>query len=192
MIERVWVRRGSSYFHVRRVCGVAAEHSTELATALEVGLRGCPICCPEDLRRTAQSRGLSTSDAESYEALPPECDRQLTDLARKTKDLWLQRPLGAHPRRVYVIELDHGISNRPTDARESLYVGESYLDARDRFQQHRNGYKSSKWVRRHGVRLRPDIYDRFPAVGSVAAAQQLESEVADLLGGCGFHVLGGH
>jgi len=62
----------------------------------------------------------------------------------------------AHHRRVYVIELDAGAIS---DAgRGFLYVGETSKTPADRFEVHMSGEKKySRWVRNHGVRLRPDL-----------------------------------
>lgn len=65
-------------------------------------------------------------------------------------------------RRVYVIELDHSHLKDPGNG--FLYVGETSKTPEERFQQHMTGARaenghniSSRWVRKYGKRLRPDL-----------------------------------
>jgi hypothetical protein len=89
-------------------------------------------------------------------------------------------------RRVYVIELDREAGRRRDPRLPWLYVGSSSRSPEERFDQHRRGYKSAGLVKRHGVRLRPELYeDLAPIRGSrdaVAAEQRRARELAD----CGF------
>ena len=52
--------------------------------------------------------------------------------------------------------------------------------------------RASRSVRKHGKRLRPDLYEMLPAVATVRESEELEREVADILRDCGFTVFGGH
>ena len=45
--------------------------------------------------------------------------------------------------------------------RWGLYVGETTLDPDLRFDQHKNGYKASRHVKRFGVRLLPQLFEHF-------------------------------
>jgi len=54
---------------------------------------------------------------------------------------------------VYVVLLE----DRRRACRWGLYVGETSRDPDLRFDQHKTGYKASRWVNRFGVRLLPDI-----------------------------------
>jgi predicted GIY-YIG superfamily endonuclease len=54
---------------------------------------------------------------------------------------------------VYVVLLE----DRNRAARFGLYVGETSRDPDLRFDQHKTGYKASRFVNRHGVRLLPDL-----------------------------------
>ena len=96
----------------------------------------------------------------------------------------------AHHRRVYVIELD---ASAVSDAgRGFLYVGESSKTPRDRFEVHKSGErKYSRWVRNHGVRLRPDLApDGFFL--SVNEAELAEAECRLRLEKQGYVVRGAH
>ncbi len=94
--------------------------------------------------------------------------------------------------RVYVIELDDAIGARSRADRANLYVGQTTLPAEDRFAQHRAGIHASRHVRRHGVRLRPDLYATLPLSATREAAEILEARVAAELRTRGHRVWGGH
>jgi len=73
--------------------------------------------------------------------------------------------------RVYVVELDPAVrrdrrfvsQNRyTTPSMTCLYVGSTGVDPAVRFGNHLRGHKGCPLVRRHGVRLRPDLYADFP------------------------------
>jgi hypothetical protein len=73
----------------------------------------------------------------------------------------------ANQRRVYVIELrrealeeDKRVSRVPR--LPPLYVGETGVGPDVRFRQHLAGYKSAKVVRKHGYRLRPELFEALP------------------------------
>jgi hypothetical protein len=90
------------------------------------------------------------------------------------------------PSRVYVIELDRAAGRRRDPRIPWVYVGSSARSAKERFAQHRRGYKSSGLVKRFAVRLRPDLYeDLGPFKGSKQACRA-EQERARELAGCGF------
>ena len=54
---------------------------------------------------------------------------------------------------VYVALLE----DRRRACRWGLYVGETSRDPDQRFDQHKTGYKASRWVNRFGVRLLPEL-----------------------------------
>ena len=54
---------------------------------------------------------------------------------------------------VYVALLE----DRRRACRWGLYVGETSRDPDLRFDQHKTGYKASRWVNRFGVRLLPEL-----------------------------------
>lgn len=176
----VWHSGNSQFFHRSQACGFLGSKvvETSLVTAQINGLRPCPVC-----------RDLAW-EQQDYERLPATCESRLSLLAAKVKGRKV--PPAQHPRRVYVIELAASAVPDSRHGLPPLYVGESYLAAPVRLEQHLSGYKASKWVKKYGRRVRPDIYDRFPAVGSVDEARKLEADVAAILRDCGFTVFGGH
>jgi hypothetical protein len=65
------------------------------------------------------------------------------------------------PYHVYVVELrPHG----PKDLRDRrhVYVGSSHLPPDERFRHHLHGLRASRHVRRHGIRLRPELAPDVP------------------------------
>ena len=99
------------------------------------------------------------------------------------------RAHGKPHHRVYAIELSDQVrldaafrSKNPLMRRDRLclYVGGTGLTPEQRFQNHRNGHKSSWYASRFGVDLRPDLYGHFPAV-SWDRCQRLEPAFAELL-----------
>ena len=86
--------------------------------------------------------------------------------------------------KVYVIELlpealedgVFGYENR--DCNPSLpcyYVGMTSLTPEERFQNHRDGYKSSRIAHRYGVCLVPELYEQYnPMTYEEAKRKELE------------------
>jgi len=71
---------------------------------------------------------------------------------------------------VYVIELDPVVADlRKFRAKNSkyisgnscLYVGQSSRKPALRFEQHKEGYKSNKFAKYYGLKLRPDLITQF-------------------------------
>lgn len=90
------------------------------------------------------------------------------------------------PSRVYVIELAAAAGRRRDPRIPWVYVGSTGRRIATRFDQHRRGYKSAGIVKRHGLRLRPDLYEDLPAFGGSKSAQRAEVERAHELAGAGF------
>ena len=42
-----------------------------------------------------------------------------------------------------------------------VYVGQSSREPTLRFEQHKEGYKSNKYAREYGIRLRPELYEKY-------------------------------
>lgn len=87
---------------------------------------------------------------------------------------------------MYVIELAAGAGRRRDPRLPWLYVGSTGRSIATRFGQHRRGYRSSGLVKRHGLRLRPDLYEDLPAFPGSRTAREAEIERALELAGCGF------
>lgn len=71
-----------------------------------------------------------------------------------------------------------------------LYVGMTGLPVDHRFENHKNGYKAARVVKRYGVRLLPDLYLHLNPMPFVAAAQ-MEKDLAEDLRAEGYTVTGG-
>jgi len=148
-----WARPGC-------VCGVGGRPGARAAAApprssYSQGRRAAPAGV-SGTREKAVSSGGTTKRARELRTRVEETFPEL-------------RP--AEDASVYVIELDAGIWNdekfeeENPDARRDelpcLYVGMSSLSPEQRFAQHKAGTKASRRVRKHGIRLRPEFYERL-------------------------------
>lgn len=88
--------------------------------------------------------------------------------------------------RVYVVELAYAAGPRRDPRIPWVYVGSSSRDPELRLAQHRRGYKSARLVKRHALRLRPDLYDDLEPLPSSRAGVAAEEERARELARCGF------
>jgi hypothetical protein len=93
--------------------------------------------------------------------------------------------------RIYVIELDPKAYPRGRRGRTCVYVGETADTPEERFAEHLRGYRASRVVRKHGLRLRPDLYRGFVCL-TRQQSRVLEAKVAARLRVQGFIVFGGH
>jgi hypothetical protein len=75
-------------------------------------------------------------------------------------------------------------------AKPCVYVGMTGLPVDHRFENHKNGYKSARLVRRFGVRLMPKLYEHLNPMPFEAAAQ-MEKDLAEDLRSEGYTVAGG-
>ncbi|MGD8726790.1 MAG: hypothetical protein PVH40_04045 [Gemmatimonadales bacterium] len=97
---------------------------------------------------------------------------------------------------VYVIKLDGAVLNHRkfTEAnpqhhplKACVYVGMTGLTPRERFAQHKRGYKSGKYVHRYGTKLLPQLYERYNPMTYEEAVER-ERLLADHLRRQGFAV----
>jgi hypothetical protein len=65
-------------------------------------------------------------------------------------------------------------------------VGSSARSPEERFAQHRRGYKSARIVKRHALRLRPDLYEDLGSFRGSKTACRAEKRRARELADCGF------
>ena len=88
---------------------------------------------------------------------------------------------------VYVIELDQSVADikkfrikNPNYIKGNLcfYVGQSTRKPSVRFEQHKEGYKSNTFVRRFGIKLVPDFYEKYNPIPTRKDAEELEEYVA--------------
>ena len=84
---------------------------------------------------------------------------------------------------VYVIELDSKVADfRRFRAKNSqyikgngcFYVGQSTITPELRLEQHKEGYKSNKYAKYYGEKLRPDIYDKYNPIPTREDALSIE------------------
>jgi predicted GIY-YIG superfamily endonuclease len=94
--------------------------------------------------------------------------------------------LRKHHHNVYVIELSRGVlyerkfqrANPDYDPEKAcLYVGMTGLDPDVRFDKHKAGIQSNRFVRQYGERLRPDLYAAYNPM-PYEAAREMEVELA--------------
>jgi hypothetical protein len=67
-----------------------------------------------------------------------------------------------------------------------VYVGSSARSPEERFAQHQRGYKSARLVKRHALRLRPDLYEDLETFRGSKTACRAEKKRARELADCGF------
>ena len=100
---------------------------------------------------------------------------------------------------VYVILLRNAVAKHPSilrlnpnrdPAKPFVYVGMTGLPVEQRFENHKNGYKSAWVVRKYGIRLMPELYEHLNPM-PFEAAVQMEMELADDLRTEGYTVSGG-
>lgn len=72
-----------------------------------------------------------------------------------------------------------------------VYVGMTALTPEERFQQHKEGYKASTAVKRHGVELLRPHFDHLEGI-DYHDAERIEEQLAASLKRAGFWVEGGH
>jgi len=85
---------------------------------------------------------------------------------------------------VYVVELDDRVWNVARFRRANpdyqlgqplVYVGMTGLDPDLRFDKHKAGIQASRFVQEHGLRLLPELYERFnPMPYDSARAMEVE------------------
>jgi len=96
-----------------------------------------------------------------------------------------KRARGHHS--VYVVYL----RNPMGDGRAGYYVGMTGLTPDERFQNHKNGVKAARVVRRCGERLVPKLYAHLNPM-RYKDAVAMEVKLAEDLRARGFQVFGGH
>jgi hypothetical protein len=118
---------------------------------------------------------------------------------RTLKQLRAKMQLELH-HNVYVVLLDPaagkirkvraGNPNRDPK-KPCVYVGMSGLAPEERFANHKAGIKAASVVKRHGLRLLPELYQYLNPMPYEAAAR-MEMDLAEDLRRAGYTVTGGH
>jgi hypothetical protein len=120
-------------------------------------------------------------------------EQALEDARRDEKILhWKQKARTAAKRRqrrkLYVITLDPEVLDRKEfrqanpgyiEGMPCLYVGITIHQPGDRFEQHKSGYRSSKYPRQYGVELALELIEGFEAEG--LTDEEKEEGLADWL-----------
>src|SRR3954462_5202578 len=88
---------------------------------------------------------------------------------------------------VYVVYL----RNPQGDGRAGYYVGMTGLSPEQRFENHKNGKKAARLVRKFGERLVPKLYAHLNPM-PYERAVRMEVALADSLRKRGYLVFGGH
>ena len=78
-----------------------------------------------------------------------------------------------------------------SDGTIGFYVGQTAIPPEERCAQHKAGIRASRFVRKYGVHLLPELYARFNPM-TRADAEAKEREIADRLRREGCWVEGGH
>jgi hypothetical protein len=98
---------------------------------------------------------------------------------------------------IYVIELDPRVlkarkvkDENPeyVEGMQCLYVGQTARTPEERFEQHKEGYKSNKYTKKYGLRLRPDLYERYNPIRTRERAEEMEEKLAAKLRTRGYAV----
>jgi hypothetical protein len=89
---------------------------------------------------------------------------------------------------VYVVELDDRVWNAARFRRANpdyvlgkpfVYVGMTGLDPDTRFDKHKAGIQANRYVQEWGLRLRPELYERYnPMTYKEAQAMEVELGIA--------------
>ena len=113
------------------------------------------------------------------------------------KELKRKKSLHHH---IYVVLLDECVGsfqkvrelNPERDIEKPcVYVGLTGLDPEKRFKKHKAGYKASKYVKKYGIRLMPELYEDLNPL-SYEEAVIAEQGLARRLRAEGYTVVGGH
>lgn len=101
-----------------------------------------------------------------------------------------------HRYSVYVIELAPQVWNEPKFRKSNpehdilkrcVYVGMTGLTPQKRFEKHKAGIQSNRFVRKYGERLRPDLYAAYNPM-PYEGAREMEVELAVALREKGYGV----
>ena len=104
--------------------------------------------------------------------------------------------MARHHHSVYVVLLSKDVLYEPRfkrcnpdyqSSRPCVYVGMTGLDPDDRFDKHKAGVRSNKYVRLYGLRLMPELYAHYNPM-PYDAARDMEVELAIGLRGAGYGV----
>ena len=199
---------------VRGIFGLELESDFVRAQTLgwvhEDGLGApCPICgedlelfgCEQLSKTRVEFRAMSfVCRGDERIFWPNEVSAIVRNVAKKRRmyllarsDMDAQKPKDI--RTCYVIELSDETGTKSESADPSLpwvYVGETSKTAEERFQAHLAGDGASRWVRKYGIRLLPELFEGQPVLRSQVESKAYEAWLAASLEANGYSVKGGH
>jgi hypothetical protein len=111
--------------------------------------------------------------------------RSIRPVAKRPGSKAEGKPVGHHS--VYVVYL----RNPKGDGKAAYYVGMTGLTPAQRFDNHKNGIKAARVVRKFGERLVPKLYEYLNPM-PYDKAKDMEVWLANSLRKRGFIVYGGH
>ena len=91
---------------------------------------------------------------------------------------------------LYVIELDKDVGKSAKFRKQNpnfrigsrcFYVGQSARAPMLRLKQHKEGYKSNIFARRFGIKLVPELYEKYNPIPTRKDAEELEEYLANKL-----------
>ena len=91
---------------------------------------------------------------------------------------------------VYVIELDERVRTHKKFRGKNpfyikgngcMYVGQSSRKPELRFDQHKEGYRSNKYAKVYGEKLRPDLYEKYNPIPTRKDAKEIEKMLGEYL-----------
>ena len=62
-----------------------------------------------------------------------------------------------------------------------VYVGQSIRTPSLRFEQHKEGYKSNSYARKYGIKLLPELYDKYNTILSRRDVENIEKMLGERL-----------
>jgi len=165
-------------------------------------LRGLGCLAPNgDHPARAVALGLLSEFNQRYDGRKVGLNKQRKRLAElRELGWWVANPRPRKTYSVYVIELDPAVQDRPAAKKANphadpsmpcVYVGQTSKSPEERFEQHLAGYRCSKWVRKYGLRLLPQLYQRHNPLTELESLWK-EDGVAKALRAKGYTVMGGH
>ena len=98
---------------------------------------------------------------------------------------------------VYVIELDTAVADKRKFRAKNpkymqgdccVYVGQSSRKPVLRFEQHKEEYKSNTYAKVYGIKLRPDLYEKYNPIPTRKDAEEIEEMLGEKLRSQGFGV----
>jgi len=98
---------------------------------------------------------------------------------------------------VYIIELDQAVAYKRKFRKKNpkyirgnncLYVGQTTRKPSLRFEQHKEGYKSNKYAKYYGLKLRPDLYEKYNPIPTRKDAEEIEDMLGENLRNQGYGV----